>query len=571
MCCDGVNRFCSSSTYLQGRDAIEYGVSYVALAIIAACGLTLVVCSAISYLPPNTGYWGGAFCISSLILFAILSIGKRCSVSKNYQNPFNFSDVGQAKSHSFSLQRTHVVPDEIYSNVFYLGVIFNILNGNDLTRVSQVCKQWKKLTADDQLWRKMCFSESILPPEGLMVPSSYKNTYRNSRALQCCLQKKTYKFSVLNPPKNTRKFLKHKNYFFLYRNPLGYAKKMFEVWDSSLRIRYSNIKIKCVDPVKVEIKLTGQNVCFIERELGATPVYIHRFNLVTNKFLTPIRFKQKEDGSIANTAFELAEDRAFIGQKDGGIVVWDLKQKSRKSIFDPPDAINYPETSLWSEKDEQIWNDSYDRDKMEKIKQKWATVCPWRIAQWAESNMEAGEFQRSCMNSNREYHQTLQKRIWLKGHTKEILSLRAMGPFLFSASKDNTIKQWDVSRAQCVRTIETGFKYEITSFHVAGQYVFGQDSHTICQWDFVTGECLSQINLKEYCLSFKIVGNLLFCLCGSSERNSRAVEIYSLSSKTCNQKLLVQWRWDDHMQIIDNCLYLFGEECILKWDFSHLK
>lgn len=72
----------------------------------------------------------------------------------------------------------------------------------------------------------------------------------------------------------------------------------------------------------------------------------------------------------------------------------------------------------------------------------------------------------------------------LQGHTAAVQQLQVGGTFLFSASRDNTIKQWDLSTGQGVCSVATMHTEFMMGLRLYDQYLFsaGLDGK-------VVGEC----------------------------------------------------------------------------------
>ena len=83
----------------------------------------------------------------------------------------------------------------------------------------------------------------------------------------------------------------------------------------------------------------------------------------------------------------------------------------------------------------------------------------------------------------------------LHGHSSDVSSVCVSpdGRFLFSSSRDNTIKMWDLSSSSCVSTLEGHSSY-VTSVCVSpdGRFLFSSsDDKTIKMWDLSSTSCVS--------------------------------------------------------------------------------
>lgn len=563
MFCGGVNRFDPSGAYFQYKDDIDYGVSYVALAIILVAGFALSICSLIAYLPPNFGHCGGALCISSLITFVVLIVGKKCSRSEECQpakseveqktvvpniSPENQtgSVLVRAQESISSFHSTSYLPDEVYIFIFeYLGVFC-------ISRLSRVCKEWNRIASVNALWQKFCIQKMFcIFGEDFSIPLYYKEAYRNSSC-----KSKSFRSnapytspSVMQIPKPTglskyrgaNKFLIAKDRCFICQS--GLPDQRFEVWDVSLtkclfRKAFPYLNDVC-------IRLIGKMVYFIGWEQMpdnfCRNIYVCPFNTETESFMPTLEFSQKHRNHFkTKTQFAIDGNKAFTSQEDGGIRVWELKlegkpnTKSSIHVLDPQRRYSGKFTSY---------------QEMTSIDQ-------------------------------------LYERKVLRGHTKEITALQIFGNFLFSSAHDGAIKQWDLSTYASVQTIETGLGEGVTFFEVAGRYVFGvtEKRNSIYQWDLVTKDLLFTADLQYPCDAFLPVYNLLLCSY-VKDSTTRCIEIYDLVGKGCfytySFGLIPSYRVasENLMQIVDGRLYIadsfqpegaYPFECeyqLAVWDF----
>ena len=539
MCCIEVNE---SRTYCPNFELKEtlVGALNIALSTISLCGIGLSVCSIISFLPPIAGYCGGALCISSLIALAVLNIASKGSVLKDPSHTSTAHDAVQqmvpvilpknqsgdtirgtsAKSAEILPILPLIIPDlpdEIYTYVFtYLGA-------SSVSKVSQVCLRWSRLASIEELWTKFCMQEVFCPPEdGLAFSHSYKNAYQNSkifkhRVLQW--ESSECKMPIALPQEPSLHYAAHaflgtKDRFFVLHSG---DEDQFEIWDVSLKARLFWQIVPSMN--RGWMKLIEETIFLIGwEEIRYTHslrnIIVYPFNIRTNQALPSMEFSQEHRAHFnSKTPFDLNDSEAFTGQEDGVIRVWDLKSEGKVST---KDYIRYEEVE----------------------------------------------------NTGRSTEMKL-----LKGHTKEITALRLAGNFLFSGAHDGTIKQWDLAILQCIQTIETGLDKGVSFLKVAGPYVFGltQQLNTICQWNIATKELLFRIDLEGMCNSFHIIYNLLFCYFENKSK-LQVIQVYDLSTKKCikihNCQTISGRISDNLMQILNDCLYIKGNNELIAWDFS---
>jgi len=103
---------------------------------------------------------------------------------------------------------------------------------------------------------------------------------------------------------------------------------------------------------------------------------------------------------------------------------------------------------------------------------------------------------------------------------------------IFSASDDNTIKEWDAGTGECVKTL-AGHKDRVTSavYSPDGKKILSaSDDGTIKEWDAGTGQCLKTHNiyyhpdLSEYpsaAAELDTYGNKIIVPAAPGEENER--------------------------------------------------
>ncbi|KAJ3307708.1 protein with putative role during mitosis [Blyttiomyces sp. JEL0837] len=84
----------------------------------------------------------------------------------------------------------------------------------------------------------------------------------------------------------------------------------------------------------------------------------------------------------------------------------------------------------------------------------------------------------------------LEPLLTLNGHTNAVSSLVITGGRLYSASKDSTIKEWDLQTGECLRTF-VGHSRWVRSLCIgAGRIFSGSWDDTVREWDLESGECV---------------------------------------------------------------------------------
>ena len=546
----------------------------VALIIITLTGAALVGVACVSYLPPVAGYVGGGFSLCSLIGLAV----GHCCFEKpiHYFPPHEASDsyseiVQPARVTSSAL----VIPNEVYWQ------IFQHLEGEELAAASLVCRQWWQVVSDDRLWERLCHQACMCPPENTFAaPHSYKNLYVESQIWKKRVERGIPPERPITLPVqigyNLKSICKLEDYFFIHFRNRG-GQDEFEIWDVSLSHRLcktalidseiflSDVRFKKIGDVGF---LFGWSRKFSKRAPSGFFLYdIHvlRLDLKTRQPLPSMCFVQKHRAhSHFKPPFDITQHEAFVGLEDGTIVIWDLacKRPSRDG------SIVFDDKPDWDSECEEIWQASYTKTEMVPPGSFYPQVPALEIR-----NVEQGELERSLLRWSRNHHLMLQNRIRLQGHTQAIINLRIVDHVLFSSSRDGTIKQWDLTTHQCVRTLETGDG--VSLFNVAGRYLFGLDaknSHsTFSQWDLTTGMRLAHQSFEKEYKIFHVVGNLIFF---ASEKNStQTIDIYDLATQTCLQSLtLSQSNYFPNLneyafQIVNHSLYIVHKDRFHIWDF----
>jgi WD40 repeat protein len=110
------------------------------------------------------------------------------------------------------------------------------------------------------------------------------------------------------------------------------------------------------------------------------------------------------------------------------------------------------------------------------------------------------------------------------GHKDWVNSVAVSGEWLFSASNDKTLKQWDIATGRCLRTF-TGHNSSVSSVAVSGEWLFSaSDDETVKQWDIATGLCLCTFTGHDNLVnSVAVSGEWLFS--GSDDETVKQWEI----------------------------------------------
>ncbi|KAJ3214801.1 hypothetical protein HDU67_001187 [Dinochytrium kinnereticum] len=78
----------------------------------------------------------------------------------------------------------------------------------------------------------------------------------------------------------------------------------------------------------------------------------------------------------------------------------------------------------------------------------------------------------------------------LAGHSNTVSALCVTGGRLYSASKDATIKEWDLHTGECLRTFVGHTRWVRAITAGAGRLFSGSWDDTVREWDLETGECV---------------------------------------------------------------------------------
>jgi WD40 repeat protein len=562
---------------------------HVALAIITTFGLAVSICALVTYAPPGVGYCGGAASLLALTTWVVSSV--KCSlpsvptlrdvqVADGANAPVRTSTAPHASLvaplpvPSTLTQPAFPLPDEV------VNYMFSHLSGPNLVSVSRVCKLWHRLAAKDSLWQNICLRERLtLSGESFSHIDFHRDAYRRYKNLR-------HYILTIPPQVSTRtfvekncqihSFLKTGNLFCSASLGHPSSRARLEVWDIALN-ELLNVRSSTKYINEVEIKLFGNKVYFIcgEQKLynrnphDPATIEVHVFDTEHFAWKPKVLFDQVGYGEHDQPPMPLALEpkRAFTGQKDGAIGIWDLQYSDTLG-----GVLAYGgKDPKWDAACETEWQASYDHNEL--------FTCYWGFESTLFNPtcpMPQGYFERYIMEPWRCYQHLYDNRLWLKGHTEGITALHISGPFLFSAAQDGTIKQWDLSTLHCVQTIATDLEPypKIDRLQVVGQHIFGWRCGKIYQWDLVTGKYLwnldeAQKSIDDFCIE----GNLRFCTGTKHGIDGQIIEIYDLSNQERIKTLTIQPRSHlphgyNQLQVVNNSIYALGENRLVQWDFS---
>ena len=563
-----INRSASNCCAPLPSECIKPKCIEVALIIITLTGAALVGAACVSYLPPIAGYVGGGFSLCGLIGLVV----SHCC----FEKPVHYITQPPEASDSYSeivqparvTTSALVIPNEVYWH------IFQHLEGKELAAASLICRQWWQVVSDDRLWERLCHQARICPPEDTFAaPHSYKNLYVESQIWKKGVERGIPPERQITLPVQTRYDLqsicKIENYFFIHFRRS--REDQFEIWDALLNrllcktalidssAFLSDVRFKKIGNVGYLFGWSRKSSDLAPLGFFLCDIHVLRLDLKTRHPLPNMCFKQKHRAhSHFKPPFDITQHEAFVGLEDGTIVIWDLTDGS----------IEFDDEPHWGSKCEKIWQASYKKTEMVPPGSFYPQVPALEMR-----NVEQGELERSLLRWSRDYHVMLQNRVRLEGHTQAVINLRIVDHVLFSSSRDGTIKQWDLTTHQCLRTLETGDG--VSLFNVAGRYLFGLDeinSHfTFSQWDLTTGMRLAHQRFEKKYNIFHVVGNLIFF---ASEKNStQTIDIYDLATQTCLQSLtLPQSNYSPNLneyafQIVNHSLYAVNKDRLNIRDF----
>ena len=128
-------------------------------------------------------------------------------------------------------------------------------------------------------------------------------------------------------------------------------------------------------------------------------------------------------------------------------------------------------------------------------------------------------YQKLYELSSRKSFSFAYKKTSIMGHSDIVnsVSLSADGKYALSGSNDKTLKLWEVSTGQCLRTFE-GHRDEVWSVTLStdSRYALsGSKDYTLRLWDVSTGQCLRTFDAGEYVYSVSLSTDGEYALSGS--------------------------------------------------------
>ncbi len=323
----------------------------------------------------------------------------------------------------------HALPDEVMIH------IFSGLNAQELTTCSSVCKEWRELSQDNVLWKRLF--NSIFPTCNSAGIENFKKAYHDQLALYSNFANGVYASHTLT----------------------GHADGVnsLAVADGKLFSGSSDgtIKVWDLETNRCLYTLTGhadgvRSLAVADGKLfsGSSDCTIKVWgDLETNRCLYTLT-------GHANWVFCLAvaDGKLFSGSSDGTIKVWDLE--TNRCLYTLTGHANW--VFCLAVADGKLFSGSYD-----------GTIKVW-------GDLETNR----CLYT-------------LTGHADGVRSLAVADGKLFSGSSDGTIKVWDLETNRCLYTL-TGHADGVRSLAVAdGKLFSGSSDCTIKVWgDLETNRCL---------------------------------------------------------------------------------
>jgi len=156
----------------------------------------------------------------------------------------------------------------------------------------------------------------------------------------------------------------------------------------------------------------------------------------------------------------------------------------------------------------------------------------------------------------------------LSGHTDWVNCMIVSGGRLYSGSEDNTIRVWDMSTLECVRTL-SGHTHYVECMIVSGDRLYsGSWDSTIRVWDMNTLECVRTLSGHTYSVNCMIIsGGRLYS--GSADRTIR---VWDMNTLECVRTLSGHSSSVKCMILSGGRLYSGSEDNTIRvWDMSTLE
>lgn len=186
---------------------------------------------------------------------------------------------------------------------------------------------------------------------------------------------------------------------------------------------------------------------------GSRDNIIKRWNIVTGKLVSTYKYHTAPVISIVKSKQYL-----FSGSSNE-IITWDISTNEKLAKMGISNTPSLSVSSLFA-KDNLLFAGSRNGD-----------IYVWNTELWTDlTQITEDSFEPTIM----------------KGHVKNVTSMAAKEAFLFSASFDGSIKQWDITTMQVIKTWD--FDFGINAIDVSNNSVLACCSNYILQIDVISNK-----------------------------------------------------------------------------------
>jgi WD40 repeat protein len=154
------------------------------------------------------------------------------------------------------------------------------------------------------------------------------------------------------------------------------------------------------------------------------------------------------------------------------------------------------------------------------------------------------------------------------GHQDWLWSVTVSGKWLFSSGDDKTIKQWDIDTGSLIYTFE-GHQESVRAVAVSGKWLFSaSDDKTVKQWDIATGSLIYTFEgHQESVRAVAVSGEWLF-----SASDDKTIKQWDIATRECVHTFTNHQDWVSSLAVSGE--YLFSgshDKKIKQWDIATRK